>query len=114
MLTDVSDHNCTKMGQREQIEAVMARLKLQKRKISDLRIHCEELKKRQYIIQNMTRLCPACNIEVKPDQDVILKDSFGKIIGHYHKECFKQIWVSNTWKFDYLVPGFLKPSERDH
>ena len=53
-------------------------------------------------------MCNECGKLIEDGQEVLLKDFYGKVKRHYHKDCFKAIWLSQTWKFDYSSPGFLR------
>ena len=97
---------------KETIDAAMVRLRLLKRQISELRFQCEDLKRQQFAKQSFASVCSECGRQVNKDQEVTLKDSFGKIMGYCHKDCFKAIWLSQTWRFDYSCPGFLRMSEK--
>lgn len=96
---------------KEKVEAALARLKSLKCQVSKLRVQCEALKKRESEKQESLE-CIECGKLVKQGQEVTLKDSFGKVKGHCHKDCFKAIWVSQNWTFDYSSPGFLRMSEK--
>jgi len=101
------------VGERkEKVEAVLARLQSLKSQVSELRAQCEALKKLQSEKQKGL-ICNECGKLIEQGQEVTLKDSFGKVKGHYHKDCFKAIWLSQTWIFDYSYPGFLRMSEKD-
>jgi hypothetical protein len=101
------------VGERkEKVEAALARLRSLKCQVSELRAHCEALKKLQSEKQGALT-CNECGKLIKQGQEVALKDSFGEVKSRYHKECFKKIWLSQTWKFDYSSPGFLRMSERE-
>ena len=101
------------MGERkEKVEAVLARLQSLKSQVSELRAQCEALKNLQSEKQKGL-ICNECGKLIEQGQEVTLKDSFGKVKGHYHKDCFKAIWLSQTWIFDYSYPGFLRMSEKD-
>jgi len=53
-------------------------------------------------------VCSECGKSIEQGQEVVLKGSFGKLESYYHKDCFKAIWLSQTWTFDYSEPGFLR------
>jgi len=97
---------------KEKVEAVLARLQSLKSQISELRVQCEALKKLQSERQK-DLTCNECGKPIEQGQEVVLKDSFGKVKGYYHKDCFKAIWLSQTWIFDYSHPGFLRMSGKD-
>jgi hypothetical protein len=97
---------------KEKVEAALARLKSLKCQVSELREHCEALKKLESEKQKGLT-CSECGKLIEQGQEVTLKDSFGKVKSHYHKDCFKAIWLSQTWIFDYSSPGFLRSSGED-
>ena len=109
----VNDVRCRRsVGERkEKVEAALARLKSLKCQVSELRAHCEALKKLESERQKVLT-CNECGKLIEQGQEVTLKDSFGKVKGYYHKDCFKAIWLSQTWIFDYSYPGFLRMSEK--
>lgn len=107
-------HDHSSVGERkEKVEAALARLRSLKCQVSELRAQCEALKKLESEKQNGALICNECGKLIKQGQEVTLKDSFGKVKSYYHKDCFKEIWLSQTWIFDYSHPGFLRMSEKD-
>ncbi len=103
------DCSISALERREKVEAVLVRLQSLKSQVSELRVQCEALKKLQSEKpQDLT--CNECGKLIEDGQEVVLKDSFGKIKSYYHKDCFKAIWLSQTWTFDYSHPGFLRMS----
>jgi len=107
----VNDVRCrSSAGERkEKVEAALARLRSLKSQVSELRMQCEALKKKQSERQEGLT-CSECGKSIKRGQEITLKDSFGKVKSYYHKNCFKAIWWSQTWIFDYSQPGFLRMS----
>ncbi len=92
---------------KEKVEAALAKLQSLKSHISELRKQCEALKKAQ--LENQKDLiCHECGKLIELGQEVVLKNSFGRVKGYYHRDCFKSIWLSQTWIFDYSQPGFLR------
>ena len=110
----VNDAHCrSSVGERkEKVEAALARLKSLKCQVSELRAQCEALKKRESEKQK-SLTCSECGKLIEQGQEVTLKDSFGEVKSQYHKDCFKAIWLSQTWTFDYSSPGFLRISGKD-
>jgi hypothetical protein len=110
----VNDVHCRRgVGERkEKVEAALARLKSLKCQVSELRAQCEALKKMESEKQKGLT-CSECGKLIEQGQEVTLKDSFGKVKSHYHKDCFKTIWLSQRWVFDYSSPGFLRSSGKD-
>ena len=104
--TSVDEH-------KEKVEAALARLKSLKCRISTLRAQVEAFKERQSEIRHEALLCSDCGEMIEPGQEVTLKDSFGKVQRRYHKDCFKRIWLSQNWRFDFSSTGFLRISESD-
>jgi len=110
----VNDARCpSSVGERkEKVEAALARLKSLKLQVSELRAQCEALKKLESEKQEGL-MCNECGKLIEQGQEVTLKDSFGKVKGCYHKDCFKAIWLSQDWRFDYSSPGFLRMAGKD-
>jgi hypothetical protein len=110
----VNDVRCrSSAGERkEKVEAALARLRSLKSQVSELRMQCEALKKQQSERQEGLT-CSECGKLIEQGQEITLKDSFGKVKSYYHKNCFKAIWRSQTWIFDYSQPGFLRMSGKD-
>jgi hypothetical protein len=98
---------------KEKVEVVLVRLQSLKSQVSELRVQCEALKKLQ-LEKQKDLICKECGKLIEQGQEVVLKGSFGKIKGYYHRDCFKAIWLSQTWIFDYSYPGFLRMSGKDH
>ncbi len=96
---------------KEKVNATLARLKSLKRQVSELRAQCEALKKLELEKKEGLK-CRECGKVVNP-HEVTLKDSFGKVKGYYHKDCFTEIWRSENWRFDYSYPGFLRTSSNN-
>jgi uncharacterized protein with PIN domain len=92
---------------KEKVEIALVKLQSLKSQISELRIQCEALKKRQSERQKELT-CSECGKSIERGQEVVLKGSFGKLERYYHKSCFKTIWLSQKWIFDYAQPGFLR------
>ena len=97
---------------KEKAEAALVKLQSLKNQIAELRMQCEALKKRQSERQK-DLTCSECRKLIEPGQEVVLKGSFGKLESYYHRDCFKAIWLSQNWTFDYSKPGFLRKSS-DH
>jgi uncharacterized protein with PIN domain len=92
---------------KEKAEATLAKLQSLKNQISELRMQCEALKKRQSETQR-DFTCSECGKLIEPGQEVVLKGSLGKLESYYHRDCFKAIWLSQSWTLDYSEPGFLR------
>jgi hypothetical protein len=88
---------------KETIESAMVRLRLLKQQVSELRFQCEGLRRQQFAEQSFESVCAECGKQVNKDQEITLKDSFGKIMGYCHKNCFKTIWLSQTWEIRLLL-----------
>jgi hypothetical protein len=109
----VNDAHCRSsvFERKEKAEAALVRLKSLKWRISELRAQCEAFKLESEKQESLT--CNECGKLIEPGEEVTLKDSFGNVKCRYHKECFKAIWLSQNWRFDYSSPGFLRMSEND-
>jgi hypothetical protein len=110
----VNDVRCriSAAEQKEKVDAALARLQSLKKQISELRLRCEALKQLESG-KAEGLACSECGKRIVAGQEVTLKDSLGEVKGYYHKECFKEIWLSQSWTFDYSQPGFLRMSGKD-
>ncbi len=110
----VNDAHCRSSvdEHKEMVEATLDRLKSLKCQISELRARCEALKKLQSEAQKELA-CSECGKLIEQGQEVTHRDSFGHVKNRYHKDCFKAIWLSQNWRFDYSSPGFLRMSEKE-
>jgi len=97
---------------KEKVEVVLARLQSLKNQVSELRMQCEALKKLQSE-EPKDLTCSECGKLIEQGQEIALKGSFGEVKSYYHKDCFKAIWLSQTWIFDYSHPGFLRIAGKD-
>lgn len=113
MQTNYAQYSGNVAERKEKVEATLARLKSLKCQVSELRAQCEALKKLESEKKEGLK-CRECGKVVDQDQEVTLKDSFGKVKGYFHKECFTEIWRSENWRFDYSYPGFLRMSTHDY
>jgi prefoldin subunit 5 len=79
---------------KEKIEDLVAKLQMLKSKVSELRLQCENIKK-LYSSEGGcdALLCDECGKTIERGQEVIVKDSSGMERRHYHKECFKALWL---------------------
>jgi hypothetical protein len=94
------------LERKEKVEAALAKLQSLKTQISELRMKCEALKQLQSE-KRTDLLCSECGKLIDKGQEVMLKSTLGNL-SYYHKDCFKAIWLSQTWKLDYSQPGFLR------
>jgi hypothetical protein len=110
----VNDAGCrsSAVESKEKVEAALATLRSLKACISELREHFEELKRLELESQKCLT-CSDCGKLIERGEEVTVKDSFGKAKGCYHKDCFKAIWLSQNWRFDYSSSGFLRMSGKD-
>jgi hypothetical protein len=110
----VNDASCPSSvdERKEKVEAALARLKSLKCRVSELRAQCETLKELGSEKPEGLK-CSECGGLIEQGEEVTLKDSFGQVKGCYHKDCFKEIWRSQNWRFDYSAPGFLRMSGGD-
>jgi hypothetical protein len=86
------------LDDKERIEATLHKLQALKIRISELRAHCEELQRlrvedaRALEDKNSELLCDECGGAIEPGQEVEAKN-FGEKAHHYHKECFRKLWL---------------------
>jgi hypothetical protein len=74
---------------KKQIETTLDRLNSLKRRIIELRIKCEKLK-----LQTEKRNennCNKCKKAIVKGEEVTFKDSSGKNIQYFHKQCFEKL-----------------------
>jgi uncharacterized protein with PIN domain len=90
------------------VEAVLVRLKSLKSNIAEIRMQVESIRQLQTGNQETAATCSDCGKEIDQGQEVTIKDAGGNPSRFYHKACFKALWVSQTWRFDYSSPGFLR------
>ena len=108
----VNDAHCyISVDERKKIDTALATLKSLRARVSDLRAHCEALKLESETQEGTT--CSECGKPIDEYEEITLKDSFGNIKSYFHKDCFKAIWLSQNWKFDYSAPGFFRMSGVD-
>jgi hypothetical protein len=112
MQTNYAHFGNSWVERKEKAESALAKLQSLKNQILELRMQCEALKKRRSEEQRVLT-CGECGNLIEPGQEVVLRGSFGKLESYYHRDCFKAIWLSQNWTFDYSEPGFLK-KESDH
>ena len=96
---------------RERVEAALARLKSLKSNVTQIRLQVESLRRLQEENREPNVSCFECGKEIEHGQEVTIKDQSGNPSRFYHRECFKALWISQSWSFDYSSPGFLKPSK---
>ena len=78
---------------RERMEATLQKLQVLKSRISELRAHCEELQRLRIEDEGSSILrCDECDCPIEPGQEVEAKN-FGAEARHYHKECFRKLWM---------------------
>jgi len=86
---DISSNEQLEAKQR--IEATLHKLQVLKSRISELRAQCEELKLRAE--EETSRLhCDECGRPIDAGQEIEAKN-FSEKARHYHKECFRKIWL---------------------
>jgi uncharacterized protein with PIN domain len=96
---------------KDRAEATLARLKSLRNRVAEIREQVEALRKLQTEKPKKTAVCFECGKEIQKDQEVTIKDSTGNPTSYYHRDCFKAIWSSQNWRFDYSSPGFLSKPE---
>jgi hypothetical protein len=108
MQVNETRRDCEAGERREKVEVTLVRLQSLKHQVSELRKQCEELRKLQSEKQNTALVCRECGNPINQGEEITLKNSFGNLSSYYHKDCFKAIWLSQNWIFDYSQPGFFK------
>ena len=100
------------IDQKDIIEFALVRIKALKSKIGETRAQCESLRDIQAKNQKKTTVCSECGKVIEQSQRITIQDNSGNPRSYYHRDCFKAIWISETWRFDYSSPGFLRRSRR--
>lgn len=92
---EVQEQSCQyeQLNAREEVEATLRKLQMLKSRISELRSQCEELRRMRLETEESALLCSECGEAIEPGQEIVVKDSEGAEKRHYHKECFKLLWV---------------------
>jgi len=97
---------------KDRAEVTLARLKSLRNRVAEIRLQVESLRKLQEENHEKTAICFECGIEIEQGQEVTIKDQTENPTSFYHRDCFKIIWSSQYWRFDYSSPGFLsKPNQ---
>ena len=78
---------------KEEVKATLQRLQILKSRISELRTHCEELRRMTSKTNRNGLLCSECGEVIEPGQEIVVKGSDETEKRQYHKECFKLLWV---------------------
>jgi len=92
---------------KDRAEAALIRLISLRNRVSEIRVQVESLRELQAENHEKTAVCSECGKEIEQQQEVTIKDSTGNPTSFYHRDCFKAIWSSQNWRFDYSSPGFL-------
>jgi hypothetical protein len=92
---EVEEQSCQRepLGAREEVEATLRKLQILRNRISELRAQCEELRMLNSAAKENSLLCSECGEAIEPGQEIVVKASDGAEKKHYHKECFKRLWV---------------------
>jgi uncharacterized membrane protein len=80
------------LGAKERIEATLQKLQALKSRISGLRAQCEELQRLRVEDRRSAHRCDECGRAIEPGEEVEAKN-FGDEARHYHKECFRKLWL---------------------
>jgi uncharacterized membrane protein len=80
------------LGAKERIEATLQKLQALKSRISGLRAQCEELQRLRVEDRRSAYRCDECGRAIEPGEEVEAKN-FGDEARHYHKECFRKLWL---------------------
>jgi hypothetical protein len=78
-----------KRYRKEQIETTLTRLNSLKLKVTALRIKCEKL--RLQTEKRTENKCKKCKKTINNGEEIVFKDSSGKITQYYHKHCFETL-----------------------
>jgi len=80
------------LGAKERIEATLQKLQVLRSRISELRAQCEELQRLRAEDQSSALRCDECGRAIEPGEEIEAKN-FGDETRHYHKECFRKLWL---------------------
>lgn len=98
---------------KDRVEAALVRLKSLRSRVAEIRVQVESLRKLHAENQERPAVCFECGKEIEQGQEVTIKDPNGNPKSFYHKDCFKVIWSSQTWRLDYSSPGFLSIPDKN-
>lgn len=76
---------------KERMQVTLQKLQALKSRVSELRIQCEELQKMNQD-RGGTVLCDECGRAIDSEQGIEARN-FGQEARHYHKECFRKLWL---------------------
>jgi len=97
---------------KDKAKATLDRLKSLRNRVAEIRLQVESLRKLQAENHEKAAVCFECGKEIEQGQEVTIKDQTGNPTSFFHRDCFKIIWSSQNWRFDYSSPGFLsKPNQ---
>jgi len=106
--TNGQDRQNDEVKAREDMAITLRKLQVLRGKISDLRAQCEELRKLSLKSDGLRTeslkadnlrtessgpLCSQCGESIEPGQEIVVKSLDETEKKHYHKECFKLLWV---------------------
>jgi hypothetical protein len=95
---DEQNHQSARVKAREEMDITLRKLQVLRGKISELRAQCEELRKLSLKADSSKAgssglLCSQCGEAIEPGQEIVVKSSDETEKKHYHKECFRLLWV---------------------
>jgi hypothetical protein len=93
--TEIGEQSCQyeQSSVRQEVETTLRKLRVLRNRISELRNQCEELRKLSSQAKENALLCSQCGDAIEPGQEIVVKDSEGTEKRHYHKDCFRLLWV---------------------
>jgi hypothetical protein len=84
--------NISERNAREQVETAIVRLQFLKGRVSELTQRCEDLRRlRTEKTRDLAMACDECGKKIGMNQPILVKDSNGRVISHYHQECFRAL-----------------------
>jgi hypothetical protein len=93
---------------KEEMDITLRKLQVLRDRISELRAQCEDLRRLSLETRNTKfedlkvhslkpegtdLLCSQCGESIEPGQEIVVKSSDEAERKHYHKECFRLLWV---------------------
>ena len=95
---DEQNHRSAQVKTKEEMDVTLRKLQVLRGKISELRAQCEELRRLSLKDDSLKSessglLCSRCGEAIEPGQEIIIKSSDDTEKKHYHKDCFRLLWV---------------------
>ena len=96
---------------KEKVELILDGLKVLRNQVAEIIEKYKTMRQTETENQKKTIACSECGKVVQQDKVITFRDALGNPRSYFHRDCFKNIWISQSWRFDYSAPGFLAKSE---